>query len=99
MLDFYLIRDDLPKSEYPEQVELEFAGGLDYKSFDNLRDRGIIADRFDYYTDFRWGTDLIRQINEQTNQKPSESDSDVKQLLDLLNQAIQKESGLIAYCD
>ena len=99
MLDFYLIQDDQPEPEYPEQAELEFAGGLDYKSFENLRAKGLIADRFDYYTDFRWGTDLIRQINEQINKKSGESDSDVKQLIDLLDQAIQKESGLIAYCD
>ena len=99
MLDFYLIQDDQPEPEYPEQAELEFAGGLDYKSFENLKDRGLIADRFDYCTDFRWGTDLIRQINEQINKKSGKSDFDVKQLMDLLNQAIQKESGLIAYCD
>lgn len=99
MLDFYLLRDDHPKPEYPEQAELEFAGGLDYKSFENLRAKGLIADQFDYYTDFRWGMDLIRQIDKQIDKKSGESDSDVKQLIDLLNQALQKESGLIAYCD
>ena len=37
MLDFYLIQDDQPMPDYPEQANLEFAGGINLKTFENLQ--------------------------------------------------------------
>lgn len=37
MLDFYTIKDDQSKPDYPEQVGLKFIGGLDDKTFRNLQ--------------------------------------------------------------
>ena len=51
MLDFYIIKDDQAKPNYPEQLGLEFAGGLDDKTFENLQNKGIIDKRFDFYLD------------------------------------------------
>ena len=51
MLDFYLIKDEQPKPDYPEQLNLEFAGGIDFKTFNDLIRKGIIDSRFDYYYD------------------------------------------------
>jgi hypothetical protein len=99
MLDFYLIRDDQPKYGNSKRAELQFAGELDYECFENLKAKGLIDDRFDYYTDFRWGTDLIKQISEKIDKKVIESDSDIKKLIELLNMAIQNKCGLIAYSD
>lgn len=99
MLDFYIIKDDQSKPGYPEQVGLEFAGGLDEKTFDNLQDKGIIDTRFDYYSDFRIGTILIKQIRQTILQKKLQADTDVKKLLDIFEKADKAESGLIAYGD
>lgn len=51
MLDFYIIGDAQAKPSYPEQLELEFIGKLDCKTFDNLQNKGIIDRRFDFYLD------------------------------------------------
>ena len=59
MLDLYLIEDDQPNYSYPD--ESKFAGGLDYKSFERLKRKGLVADRFEYYSDFRWGTDMVKR--------------------------------------
>lgn len=99
MLDFYIIRDVQSKPGYPEQAGLEFAGGLDDKTFDNLQKKGIIDTRFDYYSDFRLGTTLIKQIRQTILQRKLTEDPDVKNLLDIFEKADKAESGLIAYGD
>lgn len=63
MLDFYLIDDLQAKPNYPDPKDLKFVGGLDNQTFKRLKDKKIIADRFDYYSDFRWDTTLIKQIS------------------------------------
>jgi hypothetical protein len=99
MLDFYIIKDDQPKPNHPEQLGLEFVGGLDYKTFDNLQNKGIIDRRFDYYSDFRLGTVLIKQTRQTILQKQLQADSDVKKLTQLFDSADKNLSGLIAYGD
>jgi hypothetical protein len=99
MLDFYIIKDDQAKPNYPEQLGLEFVGGLDNKTFDNLKNKGIIDRRFDYYSDFRLGSLLIKQIRQTISQKQLQADSDVKKLTQLFDNADKKQSGLIAYGD
>lgn len=99
MLDFYIIKDDHPEPEYPEEVGLIFVGGLDLKTFDNLQNKGIIDKGFGYYTDFRLGSVLIEQIRQNILQKQLQADTDVKKLLDLFDEADKKQSGLIAYGD
>jgi hypothetical protein len=99
MLDFYIIKDDLAKPTYPEQLGLVFAGGLELKTFENLQHKGIIDSRFDYYSDFRLETLLIKQIRQTIIQKQFQTDSDVKKLTQLFDSADEKQSGLIAYGD
>jgi hypothetical protein len=99
MLDFYIIKDDQPKPGYPEQAGLEFVGGLDDKTFDNLQNKGIIYKRFDYYSDFRLGTVVIKQIRQNILQKRMQADLDVKKLIHLFDIADRQQSGLIAYGD
>jgi hypothetical protein len=99
MLDFYIIEDDKPKPSNPGQSNLTYAGGLDDRTFDNLQRKGIIDGRFDYYSDFRWGTELIEQIQKTVQTKRMEKDSDVQSLLVLLEIAGRQKSGLIAYAD
>jgi hypothetical protein len=99
MLDFYIIKDDQSKPGYPEQAGLAFAGGLDDNTFDNLQNKGIIDSRFDYYSNFRLGTDLIKQIRQNILQKQLQADDDVKMLIQLFDAADMHQSGLIAYGD
>ncbi|WP_166096217.1 hypothetical protein [Mucilaginibacter inviolabilis] len=99
MLDFYLIDDLQAKPNYPDPKDLKFVGGLDNQTFKRLKDKKIIADRFDYYSDFRWDTTLIKQISKTIHQKQLQSDTDVKQLLSLLEAAEKNKNGLIAYGD
>ncbi len=99
MLDFYILKDDQAKPNHPEQSGLVFAGGLDNKTFDNLQNKGIIDRRFDYYSDFRLGVLLIKQIRQTIIQKQFQTDSDVKKLVQLFDIADEKQSGLIAYGD
>ena len=99
MLDFYIIEDDQAKPNHSEQLGLEFVGGLDDKTFDNLQNKGIIGRRFDYYSDFRLGTLLIKQIRQTVIQKQLQADTDVKKLTQLFDTADKKQSGLIAYGD
>ena len=99
MLDFYIIKDDQAKPNHPQQLGLEFVGGLDDKTYDNLQNKGIIDKRFDYYSDFRLGTVLIKQIRQTILQKQLQADSDVKKLTQLFDSADKNLSGLIAYGD
>ena len=99
MLDFYIIKDDQAKPNAPKQADLEFAGGLDDETFDNLQNKGIIDRRFDFYSDFRLDTALIRQIRQTISRKQLQSDVDVKKLNQLFDIADKRQCGLIAYGD
>lgn len=98
MLDFYFISDDQTKPNYPDQ-DLELAGSLDAKTFDSLIQKGIIDSRFDYYSDFRWSETLVKQMRQTIEDRQSYSDTDVKKLLELIDSALSKRSGLMAYGD
>jgi hypothetical protein len=96
MLGFYLIDDNKPKSG---PTGLKYAGGLDDETFYSLQDKGIIDERFDYYKDFRWGTEILKQIRQTIIKKNIKVDADVKKLFALLDIAEKNNTGLIAYCD
>ena len=96
MLDFYLIKDEQKKPDYPEQENLEFVSGIDYKTYERLIHKEIIDNRFDYYSDFRWNSQMIKQIMDKMREK---KDSDFEKLNDILIKATETNNGLIAYCD
>lgn len=98
MLDFYLIKDEQSKPNYPEHVGLEYVFGLDSRTFDNLVKKEIIDARFDYYSDFRWSKELVEQINSKVV-KIKNSGSDIDKLNVILKKAMESKSGVIAYCD
>lgn len=98
MLDFYFISDDQSKPNNGPSV-LDFAGDLDDKTFSNLQKKGIIDNRFDYYSDFRWSELLLKQIRERIDLKQMQTDTDVVKLLRLIDAALNQKSGLIAYAD
>ncbi|WP_300663085.1 hypothetical protein [Fluviicola sp.] len=98
MLDFYFINDNQTSPNYPNQ-DLELAGSLDAKTFDNLIRKGMIDSRLDYYSDFRWSETLVKQIRQTIEDKQFYSDTDGEKLLLLMDTAISRQSGLIAYGD
>jgi hypothetical protein len=99
MLHLYIIADDQPKPTSPSAMPLPFAGELDETTFENLQQKGIISDRFDVYSTFRWDTALINQMRVNIQKKNMTNDADVQKLLTLFNTAQQSNSGLIAYGD
>lgn len=99
MLDFYLIRDNQPIPNYPEQANLEIAGGLDYETYEYLKSKGLIDKRLDFYSDFFWGTEMIESTLAIINQGGFKSDPRVKLFYDLISLALEKKCGLIAYSD
>lgn len=97
MLDFYFIADETIKPYSPSGLEI--AGALDDKTFANLQKKGIIDDRFDFYSDFRWNEALLKQMRERIVQKQLHTDTDVVKLLRLIDTAIKNQNGLIAFGD
>lgn len=97
MLDFYLIHNGQAKPGHPDQTG--FIGALGKDVFERLVRKDVIPDRFVYYSDLRWGTALIKQMQQAIHQKQMQSDTDVRQILGLLDQADKNQSGLIAYGD
>lgn len=94
MLDFYLIKDKQPKPEYPEQLELEFAGGVDFEVFKDLIRKGAIDSHFYFYSDFRWTREMTKLIFERLKNKTTNEQIEL-----ILIKAIKSNSGVIAYCD
>lgn len=99
MLDFYLIADEQPKPNDPGNTSLAMAGSLDDKTFDRLQRKGIIGERFDYHRDFRWSRAVVAQMQAMIVTRGLEADTDVQQLLRILELSTQVQTGLIAYAD
>lgn len=97
MLDFYIISDSDGKPRPDKLDQFDYAGGIESDMFDRLVRKGIVDSRFDFYSDFRWGYQLVMQIDSKT--KGLENDSDIKVLKSILNKAVNSKSGLIAYGD
>lgn len=99
MLHLYIIADNQPKPTSPNTIPLPLAGELDETIFENLQQKGIIADRFDVYATFRWGTDLIKQMRQTIQKKNMNHDADVQQLVKLFAIAEKNNCGLLARGD
>ncbi|MEO8254688.1 MAG: hypothetical protein ABI554_09930 [Flavobacterium sp.] len=97
MVDFYLIHDEQITPESPS--DLEFIGNLDHKTFQNLKTKKIISNNYDYYSDFRWNTPIIKQIFEHCIKQETQKDTDIDQLKQILSIAKNRKSGLIAFAD
>lgn len=97
MLDFYLIEDKQLKPNSPEEGGLVYIGGLGYKIFHRLKKKGVIEDRYDYFSDFRWDKKTIEQLCDTC--ELSNLDTDIKQFLVILNNALELKCGVIAYGD
>ncbi|KXX69452.1 hypothetical protein [Flammeovirga sp. SJP92] len=97
MLDFYLISDSAVKPKPDKLHSLDYVGGLESDIYDRLIKKGIIDSRFDYYSNFRWGNQLVRHLDSKI--KEFGSDSDVSVLKRIIEIALSSGTGLIAYGD
>ncbi len=97
MIDFYVIADNEQKPNPKNIDKLEYAGGIESDIYERLIKKGIIDSRFDFYSDFRWGNQLVRQLDSKTEKIGS--DSDISALKRIIDKALNSESGLIAYGD
>ena len=100
MLDFYLLKDHLPK---PKSFSTkEHVGGLEYDEFENLKKLGIIEQHLDYYADFRWGLQdverKLKMISEVAKDK-RDIEIEIKEIQDILILAFNSNSGLLAIGD
>lgn len=100
MLNFYIISDEVPKPN-PKDIEgLEYAGGIEWGSYERLVEKKIIDSRYDFYSDFRWGVSLVKLIYLRCSQTKSMTyDRDVQRLKNILEKAFSTNKGLIAYGD
>jgi len=99
LLDFYLIQDTFEKPEFPEESRLEFAGGLEDKTFADLKRYGLINNEISFYSDFRLSENTVKEIFDLSSKEFLSADTSVKKFKDILTKAITNNSGLIAYCD
>jgi hypothetical protein len=106
MLDFYLIDDEQAKPSYPEQTNLEYAGGINLATFEELQRLRFIEDRFDFWTDYRWSNQQVKQKSDvlikdypdlpENRYKPEKPE---KTLWMILEKAVRTGQGLIAFAD
>ncbi len=75
MLDLYLITDKGTK---------QHLGGLEEDHFENLKKKGIINMRYDYYKDFTLRQEEILQMQKNIHLKGLENDPEVAHLLSFL---------------
>ncbi|AHJ97960.1 hypothetical protein [Hymenobacter swuensis] len=99
MLDFYLIPDSQNISS--KGLTLERIGGIEYEAFIELQAAGIIESWLDYYSEFRWGNELIIRKQQQLHQLPATAvHSGTRTVFATLIQlAAQAHCGLLAQGD
>ncbi len=104
MLDFYLIQDTETKPNGGPNL-LTYVGGLEYDDFEYLQKINIIEAWLDFYKDFRW---TYEQVNEKYHKLSSQvikkfdnqkHKSSMSKMFQILERAVNKQMGIIAYCD
>ncbi|WP_324678808.1 hypothetical protein [Hymenobacter sp. GOD-10R] len=99
MLDFFLIDDSQPRPN--RNFNLEYIGGIEDELFYELRKEGIIEPWFDYYSDFRWGSEIIARILLKLQQRPKSAalQKEEKEFAAILQKAVDAKAGVLAFGD
>ncbi|GGF07282.1 hypothetical protein [Hymenobacter cavernae] len=100
MLDFYLIADDQSEPNNRE-FNLEYIGGIRADLFYRLQTEGVIESWFDYYSDFRWESEIVARIFLKLQQRPKSAalQKEEKEFSTVLQKAIDAKSGVLAFGD
>lgn len=99
MLDFFLINDSQPKPN--RNSKLEHIGGIEDELFYQLRSESIIDSWFDYYSDFRWGSEIVARLFLKLQQRPKSAtlQKEERAFSAILQKAVDARSGLLAFGD
>ena len=95
MLDFYLISDEQP-DDYPLTHAVEYAGGIKMREFEQAQHAHIIDYQLGFFDDFRWSSTQVRQRLVKVYETHSEQ---FDALRGILQQAMEMNCGVIAFCD
>lgn len=100
MLDFYLIDDSDRDPEFP--VEERYAGSLSVKDVQFLELHAGLT--FDYYADARYSSQEVVVLYDRLREVQESEDVGVvpysyKRLHSIVQEAVEREQGLIAFCD
>jgi hypothetical protein len=99
MLDFYFISYEQEKPSSKELKNFELAGSVSEEDFEYFKSIKIIESRFDYYKDFRWNSVFISQKTKKLIGEKLVLDNRINQFLKILNTALDKKKGLLAFSD
>lgn len=99
MLDSYLIRDSQNQSS--KELILERVGGIEDDLFFQLQAEDIIEPWFDYYSQFRWGNELVARMLLKLQQKPKTTalTKEYKAFILILQTAVDRNYGLMGFGD
>jgi len=100
MLDFYLLDDSQPKRNKPGQ-DLVYLGGTEANIFHQMQAEGIIEAWLDYYSDFRWSSEVVARmlLLLHEKQKSIAFEPGVVTFAAMLQKAIDLKSGIVAFGD
>ena len=99
-LDFYLIQDSQNASD--KLLNMNHVGGVGDELFFQLQQEGIIEPWFDYYSKFRWGSEIVARMLVKLQQQLATSAhlrKERKEFIRILQTAIEANSGLLAFGD
>lgn len=99
MLDIYLIADS--ESNSNRRLKREHIGGIEDKLFHQLQTEGIIAPWFDYYSSFRWESELVigilLKLREQHKLRAAQKEE--INFVNTLQKAVNANCGVLAIGD
>lgn len=99
MLDFYDIARGSETPDHPDLEKLQEIGSLDLKTFVNLQKKGIIEESYNFFSDFRWDEPKLILMLNKCNTSRFEGDTEVQQLLTIIQANAERGMDVIAYCD
>lgn len=105
MLDFYIIDDETDTPSYPEKNELEWAGSLNLKQFEDIQKKQLLPDMLEYYSNFRLKQEITLERYENillrypTLRKDKFNVESIVKLYGILRLAVESNQGLITYGD
>ena len=92
MLDFNFIRDEQPM----HSKQVSFAGGIEWEEFEKAQAANIIESHHDFYGDFRWSSQNVKQKKAMLTPAIT---AEVSNLAAILKQAFAGNFGLVAFGD
>ena len=99
MLVFFLIHDSQNPSS--KGLILKHAGGIEDDLFFQLQAESIIEPWFDYYSKFRWGSEIVARMLLKLQQQPEPATLQKERMvfMAILQKAVGANCGLMGFGD